>query len=739
MPNPTSFAPLEVALYERGLMPALEALATERGDEAAEAAEATLAAVAPLAAGVAADASQVAADLLAAQTAAQTAAGIALGPAVVALTLTALNAITVLPGTATPIGAGMIGWVYGTGIDRGVYIATGGPGTFAYEGPLPAQFAQRQAEVADHLTDHFVYTGAGSVIPHVTARTADGVEHVIDGTRRSDGVRLIDQRIEGAGFDASVDRVSAPLVAVQTSRIDTLRFRTSLQYSFGGSGFYPLVTAFDPSGTERAKFWFDPADSGAFVFESQVRGVGFEAGVALGLRPYISDHVYAGTGERPIMVFGTKAAMTVKDGELTLYSVRLVDARGVEASDAPWMLKPTVPVSTTLYIALVYGQSLSVGALGQMALSLAQPYSNVTFVGGTKSTSAGDMSAFGPLIENNLGENNATGTNRGETIASSMANHAVKLAALDGIEPSDFVNFASTPGESGKSIAQLSKGTAFYARLISQLSAACSLAAASGKTPIVKVVPWIQGEADAELGTIYADYLALLFQLQVDLDTDIRAITGQAERVHLLIYQTVHYARLNDGAVQRAQFDAVAQSPYIHFATPIYHLPHDADALHLINIGYRWLGPYFGRAYKQMLIDGREPDSIWPISATAVGTKARLKFRAPTLPLVLDTSNLALVVDNGLKIIDDTGTLTLIGHAILPDGVTWEVTLNRALGANPRARLALDYQGSGLVISGGAASNLRDSTPDTTIVDGVVKPLWHVAPHFEIDITVLAE
>ena len=35
---------------------------------------------------------------------------------------------------------------------------------------------------------------------------------------------------------------------------------------------------------------------------------------------------------------------------------------------------------------LFYGQSLSVGAQGQSAIGLTQPYSNITFTGGVKST-----------------------------------------------------------------------------------------------------------------------------------------------------------------------------------------------------------------------------------------------------------------------------------------------------------------------------------------------------------------
>ena len=57
---------------------------------------------------------------------------------------------------------------------------------------------------------------------------------------------------------------------------------------------------------------------------------------------------------------------------------------------------------------LFYGQSLSVGATGQSAISTTQPYSNITFTGGVKSTKAGGtgwnagLGGFKPLVEDNI-------------------------------------------------------------------------------------------------------------------------------------------------------------------------------------------------------------------------------------------------------------------------------------------------------------------------------------------------
>ncbi|SHF05841.1 hypothetical protein SAMN02745157_1537 [Kaistia soli DSM 19436] len=384
-----------------------------------------------------------------------------------------------------------------------------------------------------------------------------------------------------------------------------------------------------------------------------------------------------------------------------------------------------------------YGQSLSVGAQGQPPLSTSQPYSNLTFIDGPKAAVGTGTAASKPLVEDSLAEG-AVGTgNRGETPCSGMANYAVQLAALEnGVIPSDFVVFSSAPGQGGRTIAELSKGTSYYDRLIGHVTAAKALATAAGKSYSVPVIGWIQGETDCDNATSRAAYLASLLQLVSDLNTDIRPITGQSSAVHLVIYQTSYKAVTSSAAIALAQMDAVAQSSHIHFGTPIYDLAFNAgDQTHLDNISYLRLGRRLGRAAKQLVIDQRVPDCVWPVSATAKGTALHLAMRAPT-PLAIDTTNLAAATNNGFKVIDDTGTLALSGIAV--DGAAGvNFTLNRALGANPKIRYALDYLGSGLHILGGASGNLRDTTAGTAKISGTDYPLWHVAPAFELPITVL--
>jgi Carbohydrate esterase, sialic acid-specific acetylesterase len=398
--------------------------------------------------------------------------------------------------------------------------------------------------------------------------------------------------------------------------------------------------------------------------------------------------------------------------------------------------KPLLLSGTGINGLIPYGQSLGVGALGTPIISTSQPYNNLTFVGGVKSSSTADKASFAPLVEDTKGENGSTGGNRGETICSGAANYAVRTAAIQaGVLPSEFTIFASAPGNGGTEIAGLKKGTAPYNRLLGQVSSAATLAAAAGRAFAVHAVPFLQGESDATDGTPGPVWTAEMVQLTDDLNTDIKSITGQTTPVYVLLYQTASQARTTDGRIALAQLEAVRQHELIHFAGPISHMPY-SDGVHLTNVGYNWFGAYNGRSFYQLVVEGRAPDCVWPVSATVEGTTLRVRFRAPSA-ITIDTTTLRPTTDNGFKVQDDSGTLTLFDQQII-DGDTWQATINRPLSANAVVRYGIDYLASGLNISGGASGNLRDTTKDTVSILGVERPLWHVAPAFSLPIVQLA-
>lgn len=109
----------------------------------------------------------------------------------------------------------------------------------------------------------------------------------------------------------------------------------------------------------------------------------------------------------------------------------------------------------------------------------------------------------------------------------------------------------------------------------------------------------------------------------------------------------------------------------------------------------------------------------------------------PQLPLVLDDVTLAATTNYGFAVLDGVAAATV--SAIKTDGRDVVITLASVPTGAVTVRYALDYLGAGLAIGNGASGNLRDSTTDTISISSVSRPLYHVAPAFELAAIKLGE
>ena len=381
---------------------------------------------------------------------------------------------------------------------------------------------------------------------------------------------------------------------------------------------------------------------------------------------------------------------------------------------------------------ITYGQSLSVGARGQNAISTTQPYSNVTFHGGPRAYNGSSFvwSPFKPLIEDNISPAPDGGTNRGETLCAGLANYATTLRAIDGYTPSSHVILASAAGKGGTPIASLKKGSSWYNTVFLDH---ITQAHAINSNHIIQVVCWIQGESDNS--TTYSSYYNDLNQLVSDFESDSKVITGQISPVYTLMYQTSAYSAANSN-VQKAQLDVCSNNAKALMITPIYHIPHASDALHLNNIGYKWLGAYFGRAYKQML-DGKKPKFLRPLSATMRNSVIRVRFDVPVRPMVLDVISLASTINFGFVVTDTLGSVAISNITIDGDDVV--IALSATPTGTTTVRYAIDNVAPTLNLTSSGSGNLRDSAPEKISISGVERNLYNVCPHFSLSVTSLGE
>ena len=301
----------------------------------------------------------------------------------------------------------------------------------------------------------------------------------------------------------------------------------------------------------------------------------------------------------------------------------------------------------------------------------------------------------------------------------------------DGVKPEDHVIFSGAPGRGSTSIAALSKGGAAWTKFENFVKNIPTVN--PGKSCALHVIPWLQGENNQDPDrTPYAIYLAALLQLQVDITELAQSALGQKTPVYMLTYQHSTHTRINDSATQRAFVQAERQSDYFTLVTPTYAFPHNADTIHLTSFSYKWLGAYFGRAYKQLVVERRKPDNVFPMGATWSGNKVWVNFRVPK-PLQFNTDRVPLTLNYGFKTqMPGTGENIGIDSVVLDGEDTVLITMSTVPAVAPGVRYAMDYLAPGLNIVNGASGNLFDSTTETCVIEGVKCGMEYPAPAFEL-------
>jgi len=556
--------------------------------------------------------------------------------------------------------------------------------------------------------------------------TGTHTDPVVGGTVANEGI------YSWSASPAGWKRIGSGGIASKADKTTALT-GTGLAVASGTLGSSPTIDV--PVATASEVYAGTAADR-AVTPVTFVAGVVYAVGQASGLL-----RIYTGAdGDVPLIVASNGVLLGVRSASGEPYG-SIVDRLRLGASTSlstPVLLDDVDFDRTAAWLGLiVYGQSNSVGARGTPLISTAQPYGHKTFTGGPKSAVGTGTATTKPMVEDLLGEAGATGTNRGETPLSQASRQITEMAAAqDAIAPSDIVVFGSAPGEGGKRLDELDAGSTYWTRLLGHIDAAVARAGEAGKDLWV-VVSLIQGEADASGGTSQSAYAATLSAFWSDLDAAVRARTGQTGAVHLLVSLPTYHAAANAGPLLAFQ-SAIASHGHIHLVAPMYFLPYHSDQTHLTAIGHALHGRYIGRAAKRIAIDKARPDRLWPVSAVCRGTSLRVAFEVPRSPLVIDTATIGAATAAGFKVIDASGAIAV--SAVATDGEDGVVlTLARAPSGATVVRYALDYLGSGVGIDEGTSGNLRDSTSDPVVIDGVTYPLPHWSPPFQLTVMLLED
>ena len=303
----------------------------------------------------------------------------------------------------------------------------------------------------------------------------------------------------------------------------------------------------------------------------------------------------------------------------------------------------TVSERDVIHMFICYGQSWSVG-YDAAAITTTQRYDNLMLDTGIKNNPLNDLSvtatSFVPAVEFS-GKNSGTAAVKqttGETPVSAQMNMVKQLIeSEDGLTDNAFsyTLLGTAPGMGSKTLAQLAKGTDYYTRLIAQVQRAHEIATGMGKRLVVQAFSWVQGALGSGLKGTYAENLE---KLRLDIETDVRAITGQTENVKCITWQSFIYNNsLRAEQVYNQYVGAAETYPHIICAGATYHLDNvRAGNLHFKNESQDWLGAYFGIAYKRTVLDGEKFEPLKPIGANISGNELYVKFHVPYGQLVFD-------------------------------------------------------------------------------------------------------
>jgi lysophospholipase L1-like esterase len=389
------------------------------------------------------------------------------------------------------------------------------------------------------------------------------------------------------------------------------------------------------------------------------------------------------------------------------------------------------------------GQSLAVGEAGKPVLSTNQPYNNLKLSTDSLPWPVDPDDArlvMVPLTEPigrystnypSAWPNNIAG----ETPHAAMANQIT--AMVHAAAGRDFIGVHSEVGENGQCMIYLRKnaeqhgvnGRSYEAALI-ETKAITRLAHVAGKTYGVGAIIVTHGECDAG-NTNYENDLR---QLWSDYNADLPAITGQTQKIQMIVSQQ---NSVNDrSASTLAQWKVGIDFPDdIVCSGPKYQYP-SKEGIHLTADGYRQLGEKYGQVYFERVVLGRNWQPLQPTGAERSDDVITIHYHVPAPPLVWETAFPAphpsfdeWKLGKGFEVTAATGARIPIKSATISGN---DVVIQCGSDPGPRARVSYAMMGERVRMNAPFKGTyrwglLRDSDPFKGAVTGKPQPNYALA------------
>ena len=215
-------------------------------------------------------------------------------------------------------------------------------------------------------------------------------------------------------------------------------------------------------------------------------------------------------------------------------------------------------------------------------------------------------------------------------------------------------------GRGGTAISHLVKGNSPYNALIHDIKKSYDEARQKGMEFFVPAVCWMQGESDM-FDYTRVDYGKLLRQFAMDVNRDVKGITGQRRDVRIVVYQSCCLTKCYDFvpekyecyeiSVPQAQMQLIREDTLFVAGTPVYFLDFVDDRLHIDGKSQTAVGRYNAAAVLDIVRSGFSDRGLYPVKTEADGLSVTVEFNKHGGILGLDTVNVSKVKNYGFSVI----------------------------------------------------------------------------------------
>jgi hypothetical protein len=316
-----------------------------------------------------------------------------------------------------------------------------------------------------------------------------------------------------------------------------------------------------------------------------------------------------------------------------------------------------------------------------------------------------------------------------ETISSGAANHVNANAPTRRL-------LIGNVGANGSGYVGQKKGSALYNLALTQYDTAPQVMACAALSYRPRAIFAVAGEVDL----LNANYDLDVREWQSDYQKDIQRITGYTNAIPMLHSQFSAWTALQFGLSNalspfKVLAEAEANPGKTILVGPRYIFPYSGvganfPGWHLSNVGYRWLGEYYAKVYKKVVVDGGTWTPLKPKTVTRVGAVITVTFDVPAPPLALDTTLVSNPGNFGFEFSDSSGAPPSISSVQITGPTTVTVTLSAVpSGANQRLRYAYTgVPGNSGGPTTGPRGNLRDSDAEASLYGNT---LYNWCVHFD--------